>query len=55
MSYAPDYRQQIADTWPKVLDDSRAREDWQWTYDYDLDTMCADMVDKLRTRGFKRA
>lgn len=54
ISYAPDYRQEIADTWPKVLDDSKARQDWLWQHDYDLDTMCADMIDKLRTRGLKR-
>ena len=28
VTYRPDFRQKIADTWPKSLDDSRAREDW---------------------------
>lgn len=36
VSYEPDYRQNIADTWPMVFDDSGARSDWGWKHDYDL-------------------
>ncbi|UCC76962.1 MAG: L-threonine 3-dehydrogenase [Anaerolineales bacterium] len=46
-AYDPDFRQQIADSWPRTLDDSAAREDWGWEPDYDLEAMVADMVEKL--------
>ncbi len=44
MSYAPDFRQAIADSWPNSIDDNQAREDWGWEIDYDLDKMVADML-----------
>ncbi|MHA1927434.1 MAG: NAD-dependent epimerase/dehydratase family protein [Candidatus Thorarchaeota archaeon] len=47
MSYEPDFRQQIAETWPKSLDDSIATEEWGWTPDYDLAAMVKDMLEKL--------
>ena len=43
-------RQGIAESWPKRLDDSAAREEWGWEPRYDLDTMVADMLDNLRKR-----
>lgn len=43
-------RQAIADSWPRSLDDSAARADWNWQPRYDLDAMCADMIDKLGAR-----
>ncbi len=47
MSYEPDFRQQIAETWPKSLDDSVAQEEWGWKPDYDLAAMVKDMLEKL--------
>lgn len=47
MSYEPDFRQAIAETWPASLDDSVATEEWGWTPDYDLAAMVKDMLDKL--------
>lgn len=47
MSYEPDFRQAIAESWPASLDDSVAREEWGWTPDYDLAAMTKDMLDKL--------
>lgn len=37
--YAPDARQQIAESWPQTIDDSRAREDWAWQEEFDLQKM----------------
>lgn len=40
-------RQGIAESWPNSLDDSAAREEWDWSPKYDLDTMTKDMLEKL--------
>ena len=50
VSYAPDYRQQIADTWPRSVDDSAAREEWGWEPEYGLESMVSDMLACLRAR-----
>ena len=47
ISYQPDFRQQIADSWPKSIDDSEARIDWGWQPHYDLESMSKVMLDKL--------
>ena len=46
--YQPDYRQQIADSWPASLDDTEARQDWGWQPDYNLDRMTQDMLQNLQ-------
>ena len=48
ISYAPDFRQQIADSWPRSIDDSAAQADWGWRAQFDLDAIAADMLDNLR-------
>ena len=45
--YVPDYRQAIADSWPQSIDDSVARQDWNWKEDYDLAEMTRDMLENL--------
>ena len=48
ISYAPDFRQKIADSWPASIDDSRAREDWGWNHHFTLDNMTVDMLEHLK-------
>jgi nucleoside-diphosphate-sugar epimerase len=48
--YKPDFRQQIAESWPTSLDDSEARSDWGWKPRYDLASMAEDMITRLKAR-----
>jgi threonine 3-dehydrogenase len=48
--YKPDFRQKIADSWPKSIDDSFARKEWGWKPEYDLATMAKDMLEELSKR-----
>ena len=50
ITYEPDYRQEIADSWPRTIDDRVAREEWGWEPAYDLPAMVEDMFEKLRER-----
>ncbi|UBF29973.1 NAD-dependent epimerase/dehydratase family protein (plasmid) [Kovacikia minuta CCNUW1] len=45
--YKPDFRQAIADSWPSVIDDSRARADWGWRHTYHLPAIVEEMLAKL--------
>lgn len=51
LDFKPDYRQEIADSWPKSIDDSKAREDWGWKPEFDLKKMTADMLINLDTNA----
>lgn len=50
VEYAPDFRQQIADSWPESIDDTAARNDWNWQPKYDLDSMTKDMIFQLQKK-----
>lgn len=47
ITYEPDFRQAIADSWPASIDDSSAREDWGWKHEFDMPTMAKDMLEHL--------
>lgn len=48
ISYKPDYRQAIANSWPQSIDDSAAREDWGWKHEFELEEFTADMLMNLK-------
>lgn len=48
ITYVPDSRQQIADSWPASIDDSEARRDWGWQHHYDLAKTTVAMLDNLK-------
>ncbi|TAL63143.1 MAG: NAD-dependent epimerase/dehydratase family protein [Bacteroidetes bacterium] len=47
ISYHPDFRQKIADSWPGSIDDSQAGKDWKWKAKYTLPELVKDMLDNL--------
>lgn len=47
--YEPDFRQAIADSWPRTIDDSVARHDWGWQPAFDLARMTETMISNLTT------
>ena len=47
ITYDPDFRQEIADSWPNSIDDSQARIDWGWKSEFDLEKTTAEMLDNL--------
>ncbi len=49
-NYAPDFRQEIAQSWPRVIDDSGARKDWGWQHEFDLEAITAVMLEKLEIK-----
>jgi nucleoside-diphosphate-sugar epimerase len=50
ISYKPDFRQAIADTWPQSVDDSLASKDWGFTQNYDLKKMTGIMLNEIRNK-----
>ncbi len=48
--FHPDFRQEIADSWPKRIDDAAAREEWDWKPEFDLPSMVTDMLARLREK-----
>jgi nucleoside-diphosphate-sugar epimerase len=55
MSYAPDHRQKIADSWPSSILDLEARKDWGWKPQYGLQAMVKDMLEELQSKKEKMA
>jgi len=50
ISYKPDFRQDIADTWPQSVDDSLASKDWDFKQNYDLEKMTGIMLKEIRNK-----
>ena len=50
ISYKPDFRQEIADSWPSSIDDVRAQKDWGWNLEYDLEKMNSDIMRNLKNK-----
>lgn len=50
VTYKPDFRQKIADSWPRSIDDSVARADWGWQPEYDLAKTTSIMLEKLKEK-----
>ncbi|WP_422091288.1 NAD-dependent epimerase/dehydratase family protein [Tenacibaculum ovolyticum] len=48
VEYTPDFRQDIADSWPASINDAPAREDWNWKPKYDLEAMTKEMITQLK-------
>ncbi len=48
ISYNPDFRQKIADSWPSSINDDHAKNDWGWSLKYDLKNICAEIISNLR-------
>jgi len=54
LSYTPDFRQKIADSWPASIDDTLAREDWGWKNDFTIENMTVDMFENLKEHIYKK-
>lgn len=50
VTYQPDHRQKIADSWPDSIDDSQARTDWGWQHEFDLPKMTEVMLTELKKK-----
>ena len=50
IEYNSDFRQKIADKWPKSIDDKESRNDWGWTPKYNLSSMTLEMLEKLKEK-----
>jgi len=49
VTYAPDSRQKIADSWPQSINDEHAKKDWGWQAKYDLEKLVVNMLENLKT------
>lgn len=47
ITYKPDFRQEIADSWPNSIDDAQAKADWGWEHQFDLERTTREMLENL--------
>ncbi len=50
ISYTPDFRQQIAESWPKSINDAQARLDWGWKHSFDMQSITKEMLSQLQKK-----
>ncbi len=50
IDYQPDFRQKIAESWPRTVDETVSNTDWGWNIAYDLDRLTRDMLSNLREK-----
>lgn len=50
ITYTPDYRQDIANSWPKSINDSFAREDWKWKHQFNIEDITKEMLSQLNKK-----
>ena len=50
ITYKPDFRQEIADSWPQSIDDSHARTEWNWSHKFDISSMTQDIIKNLQAQ-----
>ena len=50
ITFEPDFRQDIAESWPEVIDDTAARDDWGWKHNFNLRKIVEDMIPNIEER-----
>ena len=50
VTYKPDFRQEIAESWPRSISDEAAQKDWGWKHEYDLEKMTKVMIENIRKK-----
>lgn len=55
VTYEPDHRQKIADSWPASIDDSVARKEWGWKEEYNLERLVKNMLDNIKDQSLNKS
>ncbi|MEE4197983.1 MAG: NAD-dependent epimerase/dehydratase family protein [Bacteroidales bacterium] len=50
VTYNPDFRQEIAESWPRSISDEAAQKDWGWKHEFDLEKMTRVMIENIRKK-----
>ncbi len=50
ITYQPDFRQEIANSWPQSINDSEARKDWNWQHKFNLTLMTEEIIKNLKNK-----
>lgn len=55
MNYTPDYRQHIADSWPRYINDEEAKKDWNWSHSFNLQLMVETIIDEIKSYDYQNS